>query len=217
MSLANVLFDGRGAAYVCVDTRALAIRPNEKEPKGIFEASKMLHLPAASTVFAVRGDGTLLRWVFNHYATHLETLDYDSITRTIKEVVREQFDGYRKHQRLHGLANAVGDGTEIHVVGWSVAQDRPAGVSVLASEEIEGLVREVPMHPKGMACPPFDAKPEASDLHSDVDYLRWMALQQVSGWTDRNIPIGGRLLVAKITRGIIVFQDLGSIGEPPAA
>lgn len=201
MSLIHVRLEEE-CAYVCVDTLMLDVG-GEK----LFEGSKMIPLVAANVVFALRGDGAFLTWVFDHYSTELKSIDYDTIAEDFLENVRTLFKKYAIKQYSAGFRGIPDMAMDVHLVGWSKLAGKPAGLSIA----IKGSSFKPRPMTSGVVAPPISASMQGVVLKGMNDLFMHYARHQVAENQGPKMPIGGRLLMAKLTKEEISIRDLGKI------
>lgn len=206
MSLVQILLQP-DEAYVAVDTRTAGFVPGSVKPK-IYEGTKMIPLLAAQVIFTIRGDGHFLRWVFNHFSTNQGSLDFDAIAESLEDVVRRCALGYQAALSRQGLRGADRLGNEICAVGWSQRTQSMGCVLVLTKgHSVQSSVRK-----NGVIGPALSAPLDARTMLEDGEFIRRARQQvEVAAAEDPAMPIGGRLLLARLTRTELSVRDLGEI------
>lgn len=198
MSLCNVFLDGH-RAFVAVDTAALM-------QNGPGHVSKIAFTPHSGLVLACRGDIRLLRQA--EYRFGGAGWDFDAALTDAPEAFR---DITKSMQALDYEHWGVGTVHELFLIGWSEDRGRMAGCYFAINGETGSFEdREIgDCEPFPVPAEPFIAnRPDQSMI--DLEEMISIARKQVL-WGRQNypqMPIGGHLLVATLTRHEINVRDV---------
>jgi hypothetical protein len=199
MSLLNVVV-GDGVGWLCVDTNSQFIADGR-----YLHQSKMVSLAHLNAVVACRGELNFLAHMFlNCFLTPADEFDslLDSWSRRLTEATANYL---QQAEAMQFDAGAVGH--EVLLLGWSNARGQLVCLAACReSTKDEFDVVEV----KCRIAP--DPGRSVSDL-SSLSAMEVLARDQVR--TIRrdspSEPIGGRLLLAEVTRRQTVFRELVSL------
>ena len=201
MSLVNIrIVDD--CAYIAVDTAMCAIPSNDS-----FEGTKLLVLPGPNVVLAARGDVAFAKRIFLQYLLRSETQDYDSIAKGLKSTVRKEMDLYDNFQRSHGNTDPQTGSAEIYLVGWSKRAGKPAACQV---KRAGGSVEKEDLE-SSITAPGISANLGGARVNGYEGLMMLFAQHQVAEFKSTGLPLGGRLIFAKLTKDEISIRDLGEI------
>lgn len=207
MSLLNVVLEDK-AAFVAVDTEFRGVASGS-----FFHGDKMLILPSAGAVFASRGERTFLHWVFNWYLTALQTHDFDAIKGNLLQVARAQFAAYREQCKAHAVPADHFENIQLVVVGYSEQDEQFIGLNVTRrSGDPDFMLKRMET---GIVSPEFKRDLTGLRVPDRHAWLLEVARAQVAEVKaeDPDSPIGGRLLVAHLSRREIIVRDEGRLPE----
>lgn len=184
-------------ALVAVDTNGY------KSNGGQSEMLKLAVLPLANAVMACRGSQLAFFQVLAQAWLVPGHNSFDKLVAALPSLIAwagEQFP-----------ASVPDDAAqcELHLVGWSDAQQRMAGLSYLIDLKAKTAEHGGEMGRNRIG--PGSTRQTPKEFDDDVAMT--LARQQLA-WLEANAPdevTGGRLLVAEIRRGSIETRDLGRI------
>lgn len=210
MSIMNVIVKP-DRAYVAVDTAAATTQGR----KGCVETSKMVPLVHANLIFAARGALTVMHNLASWCMSIDRTANFDYLAGLLPEMM-DQF-----HERLmHQVQSQTGEvphhqEVEIALVGWSEGKKNMACL-LLSNDRGQG-----PYSAKIAQCvispfPGDDAMQRMSEVTvPDIEsYMAVVANEQVK-FVRRQFPgqpIGGRLIVAEITKDRMTVESVTDLG-----
>lgn len=213
MSIVNVWME-RGRGLLAVDTRAE--NDSRHLPGGSYvqhDAAKMIVLPHAHMVLANRGDLAFFQWFNGTLVTEPFSWSIDLFAERAAALCDEIYRA-RMAQFAALYANRPFE-TEIYAVGWSEKLQevvcylchRDQGASQFTCERVESWCAAPQAHdvwPTAERTPPFDTEPRMiAAAREQVRYFR-------SLHPDR--PIGGKLILASVTRGGIETRTVADLG-----
>jgi hypothetical protein len=206
MSLLNVVLQ-RQEAYVAVDTRFLSLSGS-----GFFEGTKMLILPHANVVFASRGERTFLHWVFNWFLMTLETFDFDGIERVLPQVLQAQFEIYAEKCKADAIESKHYAEIELVVVGWSQSEQHMICLTVLRKLGDDQF--SVNRMKTGHIAPAFTEDLSSITVASQAGYMSAVARAQTrqAKRDSPGQPVGGRLLMATVTKDKVTVETIARLG-----
>lgn len=199
MSLLNVVIGG-DVGWLCVDTMS-----RDFEDGRYFEQSKMVLLAHQNAVVACRGEQVFLAHVFlNCFMSRTES--FDEITAIWPDLLADARTGYLRQAEAMGMA-VPGMGHEIVLLGWSGRRDRPLCLVARRESDSEAFdVQEVTCR----LAPGTSGKfTDFSSLSTMVALAREQVLAVRRDYPGE--PIGGRLLLAEVTREGTVIRELARL------
>lgn len=206
MSLIQILLQP-DKAFVAMDTLTDSHLPGASAPHW-HESSKMIPLVAPNAILATRGDGAFLSRIFSHCSTAQRTLEFDSLCDELDAHMMGLNLGYEAHQFRRGLAATIAAGNEFHLVGWS---ERRSAMACLSGHAIGSSVSKN-FRENGVIGPALSGALDSRTMFNDSEFLRRARQQvEVASAEDPAMPIGGRLLLAELTRTTLSIRDLGEI------
>ncbi|MGR4893767.1 hypothetical protein ACIPR8_00620 [Stenotrophomonas sp. LARHCG68] len=199
MSLLNILIRP-DRALILVDSCARSMMDGES-----FETSKLLLLPLENVVLCSRGELIFARSIYAQILNIASRVNYDSIADSLKGIAEDLFPRYLKHYRAAGLPTQHLLQQEICVVGWSARAGAPQGLRMVRDGDgfrIESMGGHIaPALPEGL--------PDQGGS-TDEQWLCGIARRQIAHVkaTASDTPIGGTLLLAKLTKDRTEMQRL---------
>lgn len=206
MSLLNV-FVSPSRVLVSVDTNAISPHGN-----GNYEISKLIPLAHANTVLAARGVNTFLLEVFAGCFL-LPRADCDRINAWLPGAIDEIWKRVAALAAQGGLAENILGGCDLLVAGWSPSLSAMSAVRYAREPNAHAFTID-PIH-ACMIAPKIDWKCHEPDRAPDgLTLMQGIARNQVDHIlaAEPGQPIGGRLLVAEITRDGIAIRNMGKLG-----
>lgn len=210
MSLLNVWVEHE-RALVGVDTHAMHLGPNGQPlvvngfPAGArFETSKMIPLVHLNAVLAVRGTAALLVHVFMH-CNLKPRQGLDEIFRDLPLILDQSFP------ELKRVPGAVAAGQEVLLVGWSRQAGRMRALMLKQEPTRDAFV---PNEVEELWIGPWDDDVQGAPVDPSDD--RSMAeLMQAQRRDARErfpeLPIGGRALIADLSRDGMSFREVADL------
>lgn len=205
MSILNVLFQDPQTAFVGVDSQVTTIENSSQ----FSDTNKLILIPAAATIIACRGEQTLARWTMSELVRRTGGLDFDEMLSIMPGVLETcQAEALRQAQaagiKIDGLD------AELAFVGYSEQAAR-----VLCMHFTRGGRQEqfsAHRRDTGVMSPPVSKAPANTDA-DPFELQRDLASMQTAEWKAKSPtdPIGGRLVVAKVTKDEVVVRSLGTI------
>jgi len=211
MSLLNVLIHP-DRALVAVDTRMM-----EVETGRYFEGSKMFPMIHSNVLFACRGDRVFPLFVFDWFlgcmGEAFRTYDLDAVERDIPVVLAKVKERYTEKSDLHGAAESH-LGIDLVVVGWSEKHQTMRGLSCVSERGGEFSIGAMETGRLG-PIPTEDLR--HVHCNDEVEYLTTVARSQVRQVRrdDPGFPIGGRLLLAELTRDTLSVRTVADLEQSP--
>lgn len=205
MSLLNV-FVSPSRVLISVDTHAFS-----PHGSGNYEISKLIPLAHANTIIAARGVNTFLLEAFARCFL-LQRADCDRINAWLPDAIDEIWKRVAALAAQGGLAAEALGGCDLVVGGWSASLSAMSAVRYAREPNASSFV-VVPIH-SCMIAPKIDWKCHDHDRAPDsLALMQGIARSQVNHIlaTEPGQPIGGRLLVAEITRDGISIRNLGKL------
>lgn len=199
MSLLNVVV-GDDVGWLCVDTTCKDFAAGH-----YFEQSKMLLLAHRNAVVACRGEQVFLAHVFlNCFMS--QTDSFDAVVATWPDLLAEARAGYLRQAEAMQLS-VPAMGHEIVLLGWSGKQDRPVCIAASRQSDSEDFeVEEVAYR----IAPGTGGK--VTDLSSLPEMVALAREQVLAVRRDHpGEPIGGRLLLAEVTRAGTMIRELARL------
>ncbi|MGN7918866.1 hypothetical protein [Lysobacter sp. 22409] len=199
MSLLNVVV-GDGIAWLCVDTNSRSVAGDHS-----FQQSKMVSLAHHSAVIACRGELSFLAHVFlNCFLTPEQ--DFDSLLESWRRRLAEATAGYLQMAEANKW-EAAAVGHEVVLLGWSNTRGQPVCLAARrqsAKDEFE--TTEV-------TCRIAPAPGRKVSNLSNLSEMEALARDQVHAVRRDNPgePIGGKLLLAEVSRGKVAFRELATL------
>lgn len=204
MSLLNVLlFPDR--ALVAADTRC-----KNYQSGGYFDGSKMFPIVHANVLIAGRGDRIFADLVFQWYGG-CETCDFDSIADGLSENLLMIGERYASIPGVH-----VG-GDELVIVGWSEKHRAMQGLLCVRPDGNSEFT--VSRMVTGSIGPRLTADLSHVQCADHVESLIEIARAQTRQVRKEQpgLPIGGRLLLAELTRDTLSVRTIADLEAPPPA
>lgn len=199
MSLLNVVI-GDGIAWLCVDTNSRSVASDQNFPQ-----SKLVSLAHYNAVVACRGELSFLAHVFVNCFLAPES-GFDGLLHSWRRRLAEATANYLQMANANQFdAGAVGH--EVVLLGWSQSRGKPVCLAASRrSTNDEFDVEEVTCR----LAP--DPGREVLDL-SDLSAMELLARDQVRTVRRENPgePIGGKLLLAEVTRGKTILRELADL------
>lgn len=209
MSVLNIIVS-HDRAWVAVDTAG-----TDACTGNALEVSKMVPLVHASLVLAARGATTVMHNLAAWCMSLDRTADFDLLAGFPPGWMDEFHTHLASQVRAQTGREPAAQETEIVIVGWSASQQRMA---LLAFRRGAGMDSYQVQTPDIYIAPwPGD---EAMNRLAEItvpnmaEYMRVVSDEQMawSKHTNQVGPIGGRLLIAEVTRDAITIRDAGAIG-----
>lgn len=205
MSLLNAWISPTNA-LVAFDTKGLDL-------DGTFsEMSKAFYLPHSNVLVGGRGTVAFTRLVF--HMLHLKNASFDEAVDALPLVLSESTTTLTQLAKSAGVHDQVDIGEqEILLVGWSKKSGRIQAVRQtrrLITEDFESQ----PVTP--WSCAPYDqswGEPPVAEPNT-LDRMEKMAAWQVrcGAETFKGAPLGGRLMIADLTRDGISIKTQCNLG-----
>lgn len=202
MSLVNVTFHAK-RALVCVDTEGGYKAPDGTDQRG--ECSKMVALSHLPIVFAVRGVNYTLSFAYV-MAAHAWPATFEGIASGLPSAMLEAIK-----QARTGMPGVEIGKQEIVMVGHCSTAGRIRAIHfwVIPGGEVEH--RE--MEPDDVMLSPWaDEWGEPFEAHT-ADTMRMAAMEQIrrAKAIYPEAPLGGRLLLAEVTKDAVNMRQLATI------
>lgn len=204
MSLVNVWISP-DRALVGVDTEGVTLDGTHNE------VSKMIPLVHANLVLATRGHMGFLNALFG--TSYAVGGDFDAIVEKMPMILSYAFNHLMSQASSAGVADQGNfDRQDAFIVGWSRKHCRMLGMSYSQETAKDGFTgREI----DSWCVSPWEDPGVMPPIPNTPEVLKEVARTQASFASDprSEAAVGGRLLVAEITRdGIIITSrcDLGS-------
>lgn len=208
MSIINISYSA-DAGYVSSDTQ---VSLRTADGPVLSDMNKLFVIPTARTVVAARGEQSLIRWLVGHYLESNDGLTFDSIVESADAVLTACW------QALLDVAKAQGVDPEslefqIEIVGYS---DEHSMIRRLQLRRLSGDERwQIVRTPMPLVSPVHRA--DLSQMPAVEDHAAYhlaTAAAQVEAIKagDPMSPIGGQLVLAKITKEEVTVRNLGVIG-----
>jgi hypothetical protein len=204
MSLINV-FLNHSRALVTVDTQGYDAIKGE-----LVDMGKILHFPHTNTLMAVRGDHSFGLVLYTLLSQTYEANNFDSLVKLIPEKFKAA------HQALVvGRANLADvdqselDKLEIMLVGWSHQANRMRAVLFQQIDQASGI-KVIEVEEPGYIIPWEDRWGEPPEGENQRFIVETAMAQVKNAKRDNpNTPIGGRILLAELTRHNMSFSTSG--------
>lgn len=201
MSLLNVVVREE-VGWMCVDTTTLFVEDGIRS-----EQSKMLPLVHVNAVVGCRGDISFLSSLF-HAFMDVPAKDFDGLAQSWPQHLEVAMRHYEKRANVENFdPHALG--SHVALLGWSNARRHPLGMVALRQDGRDSFdVGEI-------ATPCFGPDPgHAVPVVADLKAMHALAREQVSKVRREHPgePIGGRLLLAEITREGTSIRELATLG-----
>jgi len=188
--------------WMCMDTMTLG----EKD-RDLFQQSKMLPLVHVNAVFGCRGDLQFL-WFLFPTCCLMRVTDFDELLNAWPECLAQATLGYFQQSGRTGF-DVIGSEQNVALLGWSNSRERPVCLTAVRTpgrnsfDVAEAIVPFVAPDP-GHAVP---CVPTLLAMES-------LAREQVSKVRHDfpGAPIGGRLLLAEVTRKGTSIRELATLG-----
>jgi len=213
VSILNVWRDEQ-RLLLAVDTRAAVIDPDGAlsrsaglEPGQPLHVSKMLPLPAAHCVLAVRGSGVMPAAVFSA-CLGIPNAHFDLLRTAMLPVLAAGMAALRASP-MAAPGNQLDAKQEVMLVGWSQRANAPGAAFYVKHVDSDHFVAMQGDDWASHAAPWDDAWGVLPDGDSHEAMLR-LAREQVrlQRVATPGLPFGGRLLVAEITRKAITITEV---------
>ncbi|CAN7324530.1 hypothetical protein LJR168_001769 [Pseudoxanthomonas sp. LjRoot168] len=205
MSILNVLFQDPQTAFVGVDSQVTTIEGGGK----FSDTNKLLLIPAAATIIACRGEQTLARWTMSELVRRTGGMNFDDMPSIMPSVLETCHAEALRQAKAAGIKVDRLD-AELALVGYSEQAarvlcmhfTRQAGQANFAAQRRDN----------GVLSPPLGKAP-ASQGPDQFELQRCIASAQTAEWKAKcpADPIGGRLVVARVTKGEVTVRNLGTI------
>jgi len=212
MSLLNVLLRDQ-KAVVAVDTANVVIATG-----AIYEGCKMIPLANAGCVLAGRGSPLLLYNFVTWLHCSARSLSFDFIAAEAPTAIDTWFEQWvaliRGHMPEEHLPTTQNH--QLVVVGWSEKVGRMAGLSLTRDRGSDTAFRAEPID--GVyASPAYEEDLSELTVPNEVAYMQAVAEAQVrayrGGTLDAGFVIGGRLMVAELTRDAVTIRSACRLQE----
>lgn len=204
MSLLNIDLNAE-RALIAVDTHALSL-----EGGGVLDRSKLLHLPHANLVLASRGELVFLSTFFERMCRAPGSTDFDSFVAGAALALRDH------KQQLLAYAQAVGvdempevSQHEVSMVGFSASAGAMRCATWVYDRFASAWSERVSS--AGLVSPweaSWGPLPDTDSWQS----MQLLAMNQVERFHEQraagSIAIGGRLLLAELTRNTYSLRTL---------
>lgn len=207
MSLLNAWIEP-GRALVAVDTTSYDITSGAPS-----ERSKLIPLAHANAVIATRGINKLLLEVFAAIFVMPVSVDYDVISDWLPSALDSGFEGYVANCLAVGMDEGLVREVELAVVGWSQRSGEMAGVRLTRSPG-DSSFSVKPIRPWSIAPNAGWGASTPPPAPSTIEAMEEVARAQVRHIreTYSGDPIGGRLIVAELTRDQMTIRSIANLG-----
>ncbi|QNK00729.1 hypothetical protein [Dyella telluris] len=212
MSLLNC-FIAEDRALVAVDTcMAPIVSGNAADLARRAHGSKILTLPHANVVLAARGEMNFFNWLASDLNRAM--LDgYDAMAERMQSLLEKNLEAFMEVVAIpHGVASFPG--AEILMVGWSRATNRmqaavwkcdPGEKAFRVARVVPWMASPNPGYAE-LPSPPSSAERMTAIARDQVDLLRSLPVA---------VAVGGRLLLAELTRDSISIQSIADLEVHP--
>ncbi len=214
MSLLNVWVEPQ-RALVGVDTHAMYLDPRGEPAKGMpagrFETSKMIPIVHLNAVMAVRGSAILIAGCY--VLCNMEPrLGLDQLFNDFPAIVAKNYAQLEQAARQQGHQASLDQ--EVMLVGWS----RRAGkMRCLMLKQVPGQAGFVPHDVDELWLGSWDDDAQGVPPVDPCDDRSMAELMQAQRLDARqrfpNLPIGGRALVAELSRDQICLREVASLEQ----
>lgn len=180
---------------------------HDAETVGHASPKYALALPHANVILAGRGHNAFLGAVFS--IAHLIRGEFDALEQVMTEVLAQAAAGLKPLKHL--FATSLHE-QEIVLVGYSKARDRMHAAVFISKTEAEGFVKTDA--DESYLSPWTPAWGEPFQV-STPEHARFIAMMQVDNGRAMHpdAPLGGRLLLAEVTKDEIKFSTLARLTE----
>lgn len=201
MSLLNVVV-GKEVGWMCVDTTTWRV-----EDRRCSQQSKMLPLVHVNAVVGCRGDITFLSSVFYAFMD-MPAEDFDGLAQSWSQRLEAAMRCYEKRANVENF-DPHAMGSHIALLGWSNARGHPLGLVALRQDGRDSFdIGE--MTGPCLGPHPGHEVPSVPTLQA----MESLSREQVSKMRHDfpGAPIGGRLLLAEVTRECTSIRQLATLG-----
>lgn len=214
MSLLNAHVT-RDRALVAVDTEtSLGMRANAAAGLTRFQSAKMFPLVHANVLLAGRGENAFLMPVLFKLTT-MQTSSFDALAWALEKfLLRQAVDEAHASVRAAGGPEGFDIGTqEVCIFGWSDSLDSMAGKAFFRdANDPAWYPLEVTT---GWATPWWDDWGDEPEMPTDEALLEAARRQAGRTWSEApDVPLGGRLIVADLTRHGMIIRPAGELRRP---
>ena len=199
MSLVNVWIE-QNKALVAVDTNGLGlVETGENE-----EWSKLLTIPHIGAVFAARGQRLTFINLFAQCSFAFNGLTFDHLIESLPSLIKSVISLTPNDMKDMDMT------TDVYVIGWSPKQQRISAyqynINIAEQRWSASEITNCRIAPGGniSSVPVLDTIEAMVDIaNKQITYVR----EEFPG-----TPIGGRLLIAEITKDSISIQTVSNLG-----
>jgi hypothetical protein len=214
MSLLNVWMEPH-RALVGVDTHAMHLGPRGEPllvrglPPGRFETSKMIPIVHLNAVMAVRGSAVLIAGAY--ILCNMEPWQgLDQLFDNFPTIVAKNFAQLEHVSRQQG--QKANPEQEVMLIGWSKRAGKMRCLMLKQETEGAGFVPHQidelwlgPWDDDAQGAPPVDP----SDDRSMAELMQAQRLDARQRFP--NLPVGGRALVAELSRDQLSFREVANL------
>lgn len=205
MSILNVLFQDPQTAFVGVDSQVTTI----ENVTQFSDTNKLILIPAAATIIACRGEQTLARWTMSELVRRTGGQDFDEMLSIMPSVLETCHAEALRQAQAVGI-KISGLDAELALVGYSEQATRVLCMHFTRSDRqahFSALRRDT-----GVLSPPV-SNALANPSSDPFELQRNIAGAQTAEWKAKSPadPIGGRLVVARVTKHEVIVRNLGAI------
>lgn len=205
MTLLNVLLTPE-RALVVMDTRL-----QNAVTGGHYYGSKMFPIVHANVLIAGRGERVFADQVFQWYGGCGETCDFDTIADGLSENIPMIAERYAS------ISGVPVGGNELVIVGWSEKDRSMQGVAC-TRPDMDSPFSIARMETGQLAPAPTEDLRHIT-CADQIEYLTVIARAQTrqSKKDNPDSPIGGRLILADMTRDRMEIRPIADLEAPPPA
>lgn len=205
MSILNVLFQDPQTAFVGVDSQVTTVEGGSQ----FSDTNKLILIPSATTVIACRGEQTLARWTMSELMRHTGGQYFDEMLVRMPDVLEACHAEALRQAHVAGIKIDSLD-AELALVGYSKRAGRVVCMHFTRQSAHTKFAAQ--RRDTGVLSPTVSKAP--ADRGSDpFELQRGIAIAQTAEWKAKSPadPIGGRLVVAKVTKDEVTVRNLGAI------
>lgn len=171
--------------------------------------SKLVTLPHTNSILGVRGLNAVLALVYG-FVTQAVPSDYDSVAKALPDFLKASVDWFKENMPPNQPDLVIGP-QEIVWVGYCANQDRMRCVTYAAT--LDGDVSSNELEPDDSHYAPWTEEWGEPGPGDTPERMRFLATLQVDNAKAMHphAPIGGRLLLAEVTKDEIRMSTLADL------